>query len=60
MAALRLKLTQKRSSSGHADLGRKGVLNDKQDVETLASCLCEWILKIWENDQPAIHPATGL
>ena len=63
MSALRKKLDQvarKRTSSGHVDLGRKRLLSDKQDVETLASCLFEWILKIWENDQPIINLATGL
>ena len=62
MAALRQKfdqVTRKRTSSGHADLGRKRLSNDKQDVETLGSCLFEWIPKIWENDQPVIHLATG-
>ena len=49
MAALREKLdqvAQKRTCSGHVDLGRKRLLSDEQDVETLASCLFEWIPKI--------------
>ena len=51
MAALRQKLdqvTRKRTFSGHVDLGRKKLLSDKQDVETLANCLFDWIPKIWE------------
>ena len=63
MADLREKLdhvTRKRTSSGHADLGRKRLLSDDQDVEALASCLSEWIPKIWENDQPIPNLATGL
>ena len=63
MTALRKKLDQvarKRTSSGHVDLGRKRLLSDEQDVETLASCLFEWIPKIWENDQPIINLPTGL
>ena len=49
MAALREKIdqvTRKRTSSGHVDLKRKRFLSDEQDVETLASCLFEWIPKI--------------
>ena len=63
MAALREKLdqvTRKRTSSDHVDLGRKRLLSDEQDVETLPSCLFEWIPKIWEKDQPIIKLATGL
>ena len=63
MAALREKpdqLTRKRTSSGPVDLGRKRLLSDKQDVETFASCLFEWIPEIWENDQLIINLATGL
>ena len=63
MAALREKLdqvAQKKTCSGHVDLGRKRLLSDEQDVETLASCLFEWIPKIWENNQPIINLATGL
>ena len=63
MAALREKrdqVTQKRTSSGHVDLGRKMLLSDKQDVETLASYIFEWIPKIWENDQSIINLTTGL
>ena len=62
MAALREKLdqeTRKRTFSGHADLWRKKLLSDEQDVETLANCLFDWIPKIWENDQPIINVATG-
>ena len=63
MAALREKLNQmarKRISSGHVDLRKKRLISDEQDVETLASCLFEWIQKIWENDQPIINLETGL
>ena len=63
MVALRDKLnqlTRKRTSSGHVDLGRKRLLRDEQDVETLASCLFGWIPKIWENDIPIINLAAGL
>ena len=63
MAALRDKLdqlTRKRTFSGHIDLGTKRLLSDEKDVETLASCLFEWIPKIWENDQLIINLATGL
>ena len=62
MTALREKLDQvtwKRTFSGHVDLGRKKLLNDEQDFETLANCLFEWIPKIWENDPPIINLATG-
>ena len=57
MAALREKLdqvTQKGTSSGHVDLGRKRLLNVEQDVETIASSLLEWTPKISEKDQPII------
>ena len=63
MAALREKLDQvirRRTSSGRVDLGRKRLLSDEQDYETFASCLFEWIPKIWENDQPIINLANGL
>ena len=63
MTALREKLDQvirKRTSSSHVDLGRKRLSSDKQDVETLASCLFQWIPKIWENGQPNINLPTGL
>ena len=63
MAALREKLdqvTRKRTCSGHVDLGKKRLLSDEEDVETLANCLFEWIPKIWENDQAIINLATGL
>ena len=62
-AALRVKLdqvTRKRTSGGHVGLSQKRLLSDEQDVETLASCLFEWIPKIWENDQPIVNLATGL
>ena len=39
------QVTRRRTSSGHADLGRKRLISDEEDVETLASCLFEWILK---------------
>ena len=63
MAAMRQKpdqVTRKRTTCGHVDLGRKRLLNDKQDVETLASCLFTQIQETWENNQPIINLATGL
>ena len=63
MAALKKKrdqVTRKRTSSGHVDLGRKRLLSDEQDVETLTSCLFERIPKIREKDQSIISLATGL
>ena len=63
MTALREKLDQvirKRTSSSHVDLGRKRLSSDKQDLETLASCLFQWIPKIWENGQPNVNLPTGL
>ena len=63
MAAFREELdqvTRKRTSSGYVDLRRKRLLSDEKGVETLASCLFEWIPKIWEKDQPIINLATGL
>ena len=41
-------------------MGRKKLLSDEQDVETLASCLFEWISKIWESDRSIINLSTGL
>ena len=61
VAILREKLYQvarKRTSRCHVDLGMKRLLSDKKDVDTLASCLFEWIPMIWEDDQPFINLAT--
>ena len=54
------QVTRKRTSGGHVGLSQKRLLSDEQDVETLASCLFEWIPKMWENDQPIVNLATGL
>ena len=50
----------KENMYGHVDLGRKRLLSDEEDVETLANCLFEWISKILEKDQAIINLATGL
>ena len=61
MAALREHLDaliKTRISNKHVNLGRKRMLSDENDVATLSDCLTEWMLNLWNPDQPLVNIAT--